>query len=104
MDGTGCPVSKEKTEGRKGKQPDGSAKTREVKLAVVFSADSRDKNGKPGRDTGSVSYNAAIESAAPSDMDVSLSEFAKRVERETQRRGFDKASCQVIIGYGARWI
>jgi hypothetical protein len=104
MDGTGCPVRKEETEGRKGKQPDGSAKTREVKLAVVFSADSRDKNGKPSRDTGSVSYNAAIESAATSDVDTSLSEFAKRVERETQRRGFDKASRQVIIGDGARWI
>ena len=44
IDGTGCPVRKEETEGRKGKQPDGSAKTREVKLAVTFSADSRDKN------------------------------------------------------------
>ncbi|MBT3274952.1 MAG: hypothetical protein HN368_17490 [Spirochaetales bacterium] len=43
IDGTGCPVRKEETEGRKGKQPDGSAKTREVKLAVAFSADSRDK-------------------------------------------------------------
>jgi len=43
IDGTGCPVRKEETEGRKGKQPDGSAKTREVKLAVTFSADSRDK-------------------------------------------------------------
>lgn len=104
MDGTGCPVRKEETEGRKGKQPDGSAKTREVKLAVVFSADSRDKDGKPSRDTGSVSYNAAIESAATSDVDESLSEFAKRVERETQRRGFDKASRQVIIGDGAKWI
>ena len=104
IDGTGCPVRKEETEGRKGKQVDGSAKTREVKLAVVFSADNRDKTGKPSRDKGSVSYNAAIESAATSDVDDSLSEFAKRVERETQRRGFDKASRQVLIGDGARWI
>lgn len=104
MDGSGCPVRKEETEGRKGKQPDGSAKTREVKLAVVFSADSRDKDGKPSRDTGSVSYNAAIESAATSDVDASISEFAQRVERETQRRGFDKASRQVVIGDGAKWI
>jgi len=104
MDGTGCPVRKEETEGRKGKQPDGSAKTREVKLAVVFSADSRDKNGTPSRDKGSASYNAAIESAATLDVDESLSEFAQRVERETQRRGFDKAARQVIIGDGAKWI
>jgi hypothetical protein len=104
MDGSGCPVRKEETEGRKGKQPDGSAKTREAKLAVIYSADSRDKDGKPSRDTGSVSYNAAIESAATLDVDNSLSAFAKRVERETQRRGFDKASRQVIIGDGAKWI
>ena len=104
MDGTGCPMRKEETQGRTGKQPDGSAKTREVKLAVVFSADSRDSHGKPTRDVGSVSYNAAIESAATADVDESLSEFAQRTERETQRRGFDKAARQVVIGDGAKWI
>ncbi|MEX2443801.1 MAG: ISKra4 family transposase, partial [Alkalispirochaeta sp.] len=104
IDGTGCPMRKEETEGRIGKQPDGSAKTREVKLAVVFSADSRDSNGKPTRDVGSVSYNAAIESAATADVDESLSEFAQRVERETQRRGFDTSARQVVIGDGAKWI
>ena len=104
LDGTGCPMRKEETEGRKGKQPDGSAKTREVKLAVVFSADSRDSNGKPVRDVGSASYNAAIESAATSDLDESLSEFAQRVEREVSRRGFHQAKRRVIIGDGAKWI
>lgn len=104
MDGTGCPVRKEETDGRTGKQPDGSAKTREVKLAVVFSADSRDSDGRPTRDGGSVSYNAAIESAATADVDESLSEFAQRAERETRRRGFDKAKRQVVIGDGAKWI
>lgn len=104
IDGTGCPMRKEETEGRKGKQPDGSAKTREVKLAVLFSADGRDANGKPLRDVGSVSYNAAIESAATGDLDESLSEFAQRVEREAGRRGFHKAKRQVIIGDGAKWI
>jgi len=104
IDGTGCPVRKEETEGRKGKQPDGSAKTREVKLAVAFSADSRDKNNIPTRDAGSVSYNAAIESAATGDLDQQISDFARRVERETQRRGFDTAKRQVILGDGAVWI
>lgn len=104
IDGTGCPVRKEETEGRKGKQPDGSAKTREVKLAVAFSAGSRDKHNKPVRDEGSVTYNAAIESAATGDLDENISDFAYRVERETRRRGFDKAEQQVIIGDGAIWI
>jgi hypothetical protein len=75
-----------------------------VKLAVVFSADSRDKKGKPTRDKGSVSYNAAIESAATGDLDESLSEFAQRVEREARRRGFYQAKRQVLIGDGAKWI
>ena len=104
IDGTGCPMRKGEVEGRKGKQPDGSAKTREVKLAVVFSAESRDKEGKPTRDQGSASYNAAIESAATSDLDETLSDFAQRVEREAQRRGFYQAERQVIIGDGAKWI
>ena len=104
IDGTGCPVRKEETEGRKGKQPDGSSKTREVKLAVIFSTDSRDKNGIPTRDKGSVTYNAAIESAATGDLDMNISEFACRIERETKRRGFDKAERQVVLGDGAVWI
>ncbi|MEW6564320.1 MAG: UPF0236 family transposase-like protein [Spirochaetota bacterium] len=99
IDGTGCPMRKEEVEGRKGKQPDGSAKTREVKLAVVFSADSRDKNATPTRDEGSVSYNAAIESAATADLDAELSAFAQRVERETQRRGFNQHTPPFRAGY-----
>ncbi len=104
IDGTGCPMRKEETKGRSGKQPDGSAKTREVKLAVVFSADSRDTTGKPTRDEGSVSYNEDIESAATGDLDETLSDFARRVERETQRSGFHQAKQQVVIGDGAKWI
>ena len=57
------------TEGRKGKQPDGSAKTREAKLCVIWSAESRDKPGSPLRDPDSVSCNAAIESIATRDTD-----------------------------------
>jgi len=104
IDGTGCPVRKEGTEGRKGKQADGSAKTREVKLAVIFSADSTDEDGTHVRDRGSVSYNAAIESAATKDPDGGLSEFAARVEREAVRRGFSQAERKVVIGDGAPWI
>ena len=35
MDGTGVPVRKEELVDRPGKQPDGSAKTREVKLVTI---------------------------------------------------------------------
>ncbi len=82
MDGTGVPVRKEELVDRPGKQPDGSAKTREVKLVTIWSAEGRDKKGTPVRDLGSISYSAAIESAAHKDTDLTPSEFAARVERE----------------------
>lgn len=104
LDGTGIPMRSAELAGRSGKQPDGSSKTREVKLCTVWSAEHRDKNGVPERDSGSVSYSAAIESAATKDVQQNLSDFAQRVQREADRRGFDKASRQVVLGDGAPWI
>jgi hypothetical protein len=104
VDGTGIPMRAEEVEGRAGKQPDGSAKTREVKLCVVWSAEGRDGEGKPVRDDGSVSYSAAIESAASTDSDFSASEFAQRVLREAKRRGFTQAQRRCLLGDGAGWI
>ena len=104
LDGTGVPVRPAEVEGRRGKQPDGSAKTREVKLATLWTAEGRDKAGRPVRDRGSVSYNAAVESAASRDTDPLPSAFAQRAYREAQRRGFDTAARRVVIGDGAPWI
>ena len=39
LDGTGVPARRTEVEGREGKQPDGSSKTREAKVAVVWSAE-----------------------------------------------------------------
>ena len=89
MDGTGVPVRKEELVDRPGKQPDGSAKTREVKLCTLWSAEGRDEEGTPVRDKGSISYSAAIESAAQTDTDQTPSAFAAR---------------QVVLGDGAKWI
>ena len=104
LDGTGVPVRPSEVEGRCGKQPDDTARTREVKLAVVWTAEARDDDGRPVRDPGSVSYNAAVESAASRDTDPQTPPFAQRVSRETQRRGFDTAPRQVVLGDGANWI
>ena len=60
MDGSGVPVRPAEVEGRRGKQPDGSAKTREVKLATLWTAEGRDKQGRPVRDLGSVSYSSGV--------------------------------------------
>jgi hypothetical protein len=104
MDGTAVPMRASELEGRAGKQPDGSAKTREAKLVTAWSAEGRDEEGIPVRDPGSVSYSAAIESAATRDTDEEVSEFAKRASREATRRGFDQAARRVVLGDGAVWI
>jgi hypothetical protein len=104
MDGTGVPVRKEELVGRPGKQPDGSAKTREVKLVTVWSAEGRDEEGTPVRDQGSISYSAAIESAAQAGADEVPSEFAARVNREATRRGFERVPRRAVLGDGAKWI
>jgi hypothetical protein len=104
LDGTGVPVRKAELAGRPGKQADGSSKTREVKLCTVWSAEGRDEEGVPVRDAGSVSYSAAIESAATRDPEATGSPFAQRVEREARRRGFDRAPRQAVLGDGAPWI
>lgn len=104
MDGTGVPMRAAELQGRAGKQPDGSAKTREVKLCAVWSAEGRDAEGTPVRDDGSITYSAAIESAAQKDTDAVPSPFAARVVREATRRGFDRARRRVVLGDGAPWI
>jgi hypothetical protein len=105
MDGTGVPMRPSEVAGREGKQADGGAKTREVKLVTVWSAEKRDpKTGLPTRDEGSVSYSAAIESAATRDDAEELSDFAQRADREGRRRGFIEAVRRVVLGDGAPWI
>jgi len=104
LDGTGIPMRQEELGGRAGKQLDGSAQSREVKVCAIWSAESRDAQGLPRRDEGSVSYSAAIETAASRDTDSQAAEFTQRVEREAKRRGFTEASLQVVIGDGAPWI
>lgn len=103
MDGTGVPMRKSEVAGRSGKQPDGSAKTREAKLVTMWTAESRDEEGKPVRDPGSITYSAAIESAAALDTCPERSQFAERVLREATRRGFTDARC-VVLGDGSAWI
>jgi hypothetical protein len=104
MDGTGVPMRASELRGRAGKQTDGAAKTREVKLCTVWSAEGRDEEGTPVRDAGSVTYSAAIESAASRETDDAPSEFAARALREATRRGFDRARRQAVLGDGAPWI
>jgi hypothetical protein len=104
LDGTGIPMRASELQGRSGKQPDGTAKTREVKLCTVWSAESRDPENRPMRDEGSVTYTAAIESAATLDTDQEPAAFTQRVLREATRRRFTEAKRTVVLGDGAPWI
>ena len=104
MDGTGIPLRAEELVGRSGKQPDGSAKTGEVKLCTIWSAEALDAEGTPIRDPGSVTYSAALESASTLDTAATRSPFAQRVWREATRRRFCQAQRTVVLGDGALWI
>jgi hypothetical protein len=54
-DGTGVPMTARETAGWDGKEEDGRARTREVKLAVFFTQDKTDDEGYPVRDRDSSS-------------------------------------------------
>ena len=95
MDGTGVPMVAAELAGRKGKGPDGKARTREVKLAVAFTQTKLDDDGYPVRDLDSSSYVATFEPAE---------HFGVLVEAEARRRGSDRAGCMVILGDGSPWI
>ena len=65
----------------------------------------QEKEDKPaGTAQPSISYSAAVESAAHKDTDATPSVFAARVVREATRRGFDRAARQAVLGDGATWI
>jgi hypothetical protein len=95
MDGTGVPVVKKETEGRKGKLDGLPAHTREAKLGCVFTQTSWDEEGFAVRDRGSTTYTGAIENAE---------QFGKRLYVEAWKRGWSHAAKKVVIGDGAEWI
>jgi hypothetical protein len=95
FDGTGVPVMKRETTGRKGKQEDGTAKTREAKLGCIFTQTGLNEKDEPVRDKNSTTYFGAIETSE---------EFGKRLYMEAVQRGVTNARIVVVLGDGARWI
>ena len=83
------------TEGRPGKGEDGKARTREVKLACLFTQTSVDDDGYPIRDPGSSTYLATFNPAE---------RFGQLVDAEARRRGADHIRQLVALGDGAAWI
>jgi hypothetical protein len=95
MDGTGLPVVKKETEGRKGKLDGFPAHTREAKLGCVFTQTAWDEEGFAIRDPDTTTYTGAIESAE---------QFGKRLYVEAWKRGWSRAEKKVVMGDGAEWI
>ena len=95
MDGTGVPVVKKETEGRKGKADGQPAHTREVKLGCVFTQTGWDEKGYAIRDPDTTTYPGAIETAE---------EFGRRIYLEAWNRGWSRAAKKVVLGDGAEWI
>ena len=60
VDGTGVPMTPAETAGRPGKADDGRARTREVKLACLFTQTKYDEKGRPVQDPASASYLASF--------------------------------------------
>jgi len=95
VDGTGVPMVAAETQGRAGKADDGRAKTREVKLACLFTQTTLDDEGRPVRDPRSSSYLATFDPAA---------RFGQLVNAEARRRGAEHIRQLVVLGDGAVWI
>jgi hypothetical protein len=94
FDGTGVPMRKNELMGRRGKQTDGSARTREAKLGCVFTQVGLDKEGYPQRDPDSTTYVGAIESSTL---------FGWRIYAEAWRRGLAQAQEVIVLSDGARY-
>jgi hypothetical protein len=95
VDGTGVPMVAAATQGRAGKADDGQARTREIKLACLFTQTAVDDDGYPVRDPGSSSYLATFDPAA---------RFGQLVAAEARRRGAEHIRQLVVLGDGAVWI
>jgi hypothetical protein len=95
VDGTGVPVRASQTEGRAGKSDDGTAGTREVKLARLFTVSRLDDDGRPVMDPGSSTYAFTFDGK---------NVLERLVEAEYLRRGGEHFRQVVALGDGAAWI
>jgi hypothetical protein len=108
-DGTGIPVRPEETVGREGKGPDGKARTREIKLGVVFRQEAKkpvaatqksnpkedSSDARPQRVEGSTRYVATT---------GNCQEFGQQLRQLALSQGLSQATQVVFLGDGAAWV
>ena len=91
-DATGVPMRKEELAGRKGKQLDGTAKTRMAYLGCAFTQHTQDEKGAPIRDHASTTYVSSFQS---------IDQFGPMLRQEAIRRGLPLALQVVLLIDGA---
>jgi hypothetical protein len=91
-DGTGVPMVPEELQGRRGKQADGAAKTRQVYLGCVFTQHKTDADGHPVRDHDATTYVSSFQT---------IDEFGPLLRQEAIRRGLGDAAQTVLLIDGA---
>lgn len=91
-DGTGVPMVAEELKGRRGKQADGTAKTRQVYLGCVFTQHRTDEQGHPVRDYEATTYVSSFQS---------IEAFGPLLRQEAIRRGMGSAGKVVVLIDGA---
>jgi hypothetical protein len=94
-DGTGVPMVPEELAGRRGKQSDGKAKTRQVYLGCVFTQHGVDEKGRPVRDWESTTYVSSFKS---------IDDFGPLLRQEGLRRGMATAQKVVLLIDGANGL
>lgn len=95
VDGTGVPMVKSEVADRAGKEPGQSAKTREIKLAALFTQTELDEEERPVRNEKATTYAASFSVAA---------DFGLLVRQAAQSRKISRAQRVVCLGDGAAWI
>jgi len=94
-DGTGIPMVPEELAGRKGKQAEGKAKTRQVYLGCAFTQHRVDEKGHPVRDWESTTYISSLKS---------IDLFGPFLRQEALRRGMGNATKVVLLIDGANGL
>lgn len=92
-DGTGAPLRHEELKGRKGRQPDGTAQTHEIKVGAIFTQHPL-TGQKPWRDLDSNTYVATTQRAES---------FGQMMRAEFSRRFSNPPPEVAFLGDGAAW-
>ena len=111
-DGTGVPVRPEETVGREGKGEDGQARTREIKLGVVFTQEAPQKTAPRAQESKSKGQKdpseSRLERVEGSTRYVTSTghaqEFGHLLRQLALRQGLSLATRVVFLGDGAAWV